>query len=133
MKFLFLFVNPLVDLEGDVPGAHPLWNPILSFLHTFSPKSAHVRGPHPPNACMPPYGKSWIHHCEPIPDEAHITTCHHLPLTTTHHLPPLPPTVCGLQTCGDCEIMECGDCGMCEDCAYVECVEPKEYADMETS
>ena len=30
----------------------PLWDPILSFLHTFSPKSAHVGGPCPP----PPLG-----------------------------------------------------------------------------
>ena len=30
------------------PGArHPLWDPILLFLHTFSPKSAHVGGPRP--------------------------------------------------------------------------------------
>ena len=26
----------------------PLWDPILSFLHTFSPKSAHIGGPRPP-------------------------------------------------------------------------------------
>ena len=32
-----------------------LWDPILSFSHTFSPKSAHVGGPcPPPNRCMPP-------------------------------------------------------------------------------
>ena len=37
----------LADL-GDVPGARPLWDQILSFLHTFSPKSAHVGGPRPP-------------------------------------------------------------------------------------
>ena len=42
--------------RGGVPGARPLWDPILSFSHTFSPKSSHVRGPHPP--C----GKSWIRH-----------------------------------------------------------------------
>ena len=36
----------------------PPWDPILSFSHTFSPKSAHVGGPRPP-----PYGKSWIRHC----------------------------------------------------------------------
>ena len=40
---------------GGMPGTrHPLWDPILLFLHTFSPKSAHVGGPHPPNGCMPP-------------------------------------------------------------------------------
>ena len=33
---------------GGVPGAHhPLWHPILSFSHTFSPKSARIRGPCP--------------------------------------------------------------------------------------
>ena len=39
---------------GGVPGARPppLWDPILSFSHTFSPKSAHVGGPCPP----PPTG-----------------------------------------------------------------------------
>ena len=35
----------------------PLWDPILSFLHTFSLKSARVGGPHPPNGCtLPPMG-----------------------------------------------------------------------------
>ena len=33
--------------RGGVPGARPPWDPILSFLHTFSLKSAHVGGPHP--------------------------------------------------------------------------------------
>ena len=34
---------------GGEPGAHhPLWDPILSFSHTFSLESARVRGPHPP-------------------------------------------------------------------------------------
>ena len=31
----------LADL-GGVSGARPPWDPILSFSHTFSPKSAHV-------------------------------------------------------------------------------------------
>ena len=31
-----------------VPDTRPPWDPILSFLHTFSPKSAHVGGPRPP-------------------------------------------------------------------------------------
>ena len=44
---------PLADL-GGMPSARPLWDPILSFLHTFSPKSTHVGGPHPPNGYMPP-------------------------------------------------------------------------------
>ena len=32
---------------GGVPGARPLQDPILSFSHTFSLKSAHVRGQPP--------------------------------------------------------------------------------------
>ena len=39
---------------GGMPGARlPLWDPILSFLHTFSLKSASVGGPCPPNGCTP--------------------------------------------------------------------------------
>ena len=38
----------LADL-GGMPGTrHPLWYPILSFSHTFSLKSTHIGGPHPP-------------------------------------------------------------------------------------
>ena len=41
----------LADL-GGVPGARPaLWDPILSFLHTFLSKSAHIGGPRP----------QWVH------------------------------------------------------------------------
>ena len=32
----------------------PPWDPILLFLHTFSPKSAHIRGPCPPTGARPP-------------------------------------------------------------------------------
>ena len=39
--------NALADLAG-VPGARPLWDPILSFSHVFSPKCAHIKGPCPP-------------------------------------------------------------------------------------
>ena len=48
----------LADLGGGgVPGARPLWDPILSFSHTFSPKSAHVGGPRPPlTGARPPTG-----------------------------------------------------------------------------
>ena len=43
--------------RGACPVHAPLWDPILSFLHTFSPKSAHVGGPPPPNGCtLPPTG-----------------------------------------------------------------------------
>ena len=45
---------------GCVPAHGPLWDQILSFLHTFLVKRTHVRGPHPPNGSTPsPYGKSW--------------------------------------------------------------------------
>ena len=34
--------------RGGMPGTHhPLWDPILSFLHTFLLKSARVAGPRP--------------------------------------------------------------------------------------
>ena len=49
----------LADL-GGVPGTSR--DQILSFSHTFSPKSTHVRGWHPPNGSKAPYGKSWIRH-----------------------------------------------------------------------
>ena len=42
--------------RGGVPGSRPpLWDPILSFLHTFSLKSTRVGDPHPPQmgACRP--------------------------------------------------------------------------------
>ena len=35
-------------------GAHPLWDKILSFLHTFLLKSTHVGGPCPPYGSTPP-------------------------------------------------------------------------------
>ena len=42
----------------------PLQDQILSFLHTFLPKSTHIGGPCPPlMGPHTPYGKSWIHHC----------------------------------------------------------------------
>ena len=44
----------LADLGGMPGTCHPLWDPILSFSHTFSPKSACVGGPCPPNGCTPP-------------------------------------------------------------------------------
>ena len=44
---LFRF-NSIGGSRGCVPGAsHPLWDLILSFSHTFSVKSARIRGPHP--------------------------------------------------------------------------------------
>ena len=68
LQFWYCDINDLYigGSRGGVPGARPLWDPILSFLHTFTPKSAHVRGPCPPNGCMPPpppHEKSWISHC----------------------------------------------------------------------
>ena len=41
--------SPLADLGGGAYQAHAtLQDPILSFLHTFLPKSACIRGPCPP-------------------------------------------------------------------------------------
>ena len=55
----------LADLGGGGRARHtpPMRDPILSFLHTFLPKSAHVGGPHPPMVPRPPYGKSLFRHC----------------------------------------------------------------------
>ena len=48
------FKVALVDLGGRAGHLPPPMGPILSFLHTFSPKSACIGGPHPPNGCTPP-------------------------------------------------------------------------------
>ena len=48
--------------RGRCQHASPQQDPILSFLHTFSLKSTHVGGQHPPMAWRPPNGKSWIRH-----------------------------------------------------------------------
>ena len=46
----------------------PLQDQILSFLHTFSLKSAHVRGQNLPKmGPCPPYRKSWIRPCRHWP------------------------------------------------------------------
>ena len=45
--------------------ARPLQDPILSFSHTFSPKSTHIRGRRAPNGSMPPNWKSCIGHWSP--------------------------------------------------------------------
>ena len=64
----------MADL-GGVPGArHPLWDPILSFSHTFSPKSTHVGGPRP-TPPPPPHGKSWIRHCSFISLTGEMRNC----------------------------------------------------------
>ena len=52
----------LADLGGCARHT-PLQDPILSFLHTFSQKSARIRGPRPPNGSTPPYSRSLIRHC----------------------------------------------------------------------
>ena len=39
-----------------MPGACPPWDPILLFLHTYSPKSNHIRGPRPLMGARPPLG-----------------------------------------------------------------------------
>ena len=47
--------STLADLGGRARRTPPLWDPILSFSHIFSLKSAHIGGPHPPlmGACPP--------------------------------------------------------------------------------
>ena len=50
----FLHSRALADLHTKLSGARPLWHPILSFSHTFSPKSICVRGPCPPKRVQAP-------------------------------------------------------------------------------
>ena len=94
--FAIVILLPLVDLGGAC-WAHappPPWDPILSFLHTVSPKSVRIRGPCPPNKCMPPHVKSWIchsPHCQYFTDETLQLTWHKillkLPQETKNCLP----------------------------------------------
>ena len=65
------YTNTIGGSRG-VPAHAPLHDPILSFSHTFLPKSARIRGSHPPNGSTPPYGKSWI--CQCIPNNT-ISPC----------------------------------------------------------
>ena len=52
-----LYLGALADLHTKFSGARPLWDPIPSFSHTFSRKSAHVGGPRPPKmGPHPPMG-----------------------------------------------------------------------------
>ena len=44
----------LADLVGACRAHAPLWDPILSFLHTFSPKSTRVGGPRLLTGVCPP-------------------------------------------------------------------------------
>ena len=50
-NFRIIFIG---GSRGACPAHTPPWDRILSFSHTFSPKSAHVGGPCPPNGCTPP-------------------------------------------------------------------------------
>ena len=55
------FCSPIIgisvaDLNTKLSGAHPLRGPILSFLYTFSLKSAYVGGPCPSNGSTLPMG-----------------------------------------------------------------------------
>ena len=52
-----LRMHPIGGSRGACRAHAPLWDPILSFLHTFSPKSGHIGGPRPPNGVhAPPTG-----------------------------------------------------------------------------
>ena len=48
--------SPPLAISGGSRGHHqhapPQWDPILSFSHTFLPKSTRVRGWHPPNGSV---------------------------------------------------------------------------------
>ena len=71
----FIDTMPTIIIGGSRGCAQhmpPLWDPILSFLHTFSPKSAHIRGPCPPNGCMPPL---WEILDPPLIIQTHLITC----------------------------------------------------------
>ena len=61
-KNMILKHHSTLDLGGTCRADTPLQDPILSFSHTFSLKSARVGGPHPSKGSTPPYGKSWVHH-----------------------------------------------------------------------
>ena len=56
IDFSILTLNMHWRIWGGVSGARPLLDPILSFSHTFSPKSARVRGPCPLMGACPPTG-----------------------------------------------------------------------------
>ena len=47
-------MEALADLGGRARRTPPLWDPILLFSHTFSPKSAHIGGPRPLTGARPP-------------------------------------------------------------------------------
>ena len=53
-KTIMHYSESIGGSRGACPVHAPLWDPILSFSHTFSPKSAHIRGPRPPNGCTLP-------------------------------------------------------------------------------
>ena len=71
LEKIYRIYYALADLGGMPGTCHPLWDQILSFLHTFSPKSARIRGPHPPptGARPPPTGNpgsaTAMGHCFP--------------------------------------------------------------------
>ena len=49
--------------RGSAAGAPPPWDPILSFLHMFSPKVPVLEVGAAPNGLVPPNGKFWISNC----------------------------------------------------------------------
>ena len=65
---LFEFAFALADPGASAGMCLPPWDPILSFSHIFSPKSACIGVGAPPTAWCPPNGKSWIRHCFGYPE-----------------------------------------------------------------
>ena len=62
--FLNISLHWRIYMQNFPAHAPPPWDPILTFSHTFSPKSACVGGPCPKKLVHAPlYGKSWICPC----------------------------------------------------------------------
>ena len=55
-RLIIVITLKYIGGSRGVPGAHPLWDPVLSFSHTFSAKSAHAGGPLPTMGARPPTG-----------------------------------------------------------------------------
>ena len=51
---IIIFYYSVADPQTKISGARPLRDPMLSFLHTFSLKSARVKGPLKASSCPPP-------------------------------------------------------------------------------
>ena len=75
---MYIYIKQLIYIyciggsRGGVLVCAPLQDPILSFSHTFSLKSAHIGGQNPPKmGPCPPYRKSWIRPCIGLTNHPH--------------------------------------------------------------